>query len=69
MRADLAHDYGVCELRDQVAGAIALRAGEDFDGEDAAQQLRPKSNASSASGRRNWARSVSWERVARRDAK
>lgn len=39
MREDLAHDYGVNEPCDQAGVVAALRAGEDVDGECAAQQF------------------------------
>jgi hypothetical protein len=38
---DLAHDDRVGELRDEAARAAAVRAGEDVEGEDAAQEFRP----------------------------
>jgi len=38
---DLAHDDGIGELRDEAAWAAAMRAGEDVEGEDAAQELWP----------------------------
>jgi len=52
---DLAHDDGVGELRDQAAGSAAMRAGEDVEGEDAAQEFGPhraRAGGGAGSGRR-----------------
>jgi hypothetical protein len=42
VREDLAHDDWVCELCDEATRAAAMRAGEDVDGEDTSQELRPR---------------------------
>ena len=47
---DLAHGDWVCDLCDEAAWTAAMRAGEDVEGEDAAQELGPSRAAGVGAG-------------------